>query len=348
MTCDQSDEELSHAFEQLGFVTGSNTMARLLRQARKAACLSDVTALLEGETGTGKQVLANAIHRLDQKRCAHPFVTVHCSTINEALAESELFGHERGAFSGAVHARRGLFRTAEGGTLFLDDVSDLAPGLQSKLLDVLQRGVVRAVGSDREFSIDVRIMAASNRPLAQMVRQNKFRADLYYRLNVIHLALPPLRERASDLHALILAFARRHEDIFPGVISVDPELTDHLSLQPFEGNIRELEHGVERALFAKTHGTSLTLRDWAAQEEAPNGTGHDPVCAAAQTLWKVVSQRGLSYAQVLRLAERHLLEIALSARPQTRRELASQLQTSERTLYNKIRSHGLAHRILSR
>ena len=197
MTCDQSDQELQRIFEELGFITCSGAMAPLLRQARKAAYLSDITVLLEGETGTGKQILARAIHRLDEKRRSRPFVTVHCSTVNEPLAESELFGHERGAFSGAVSPRRGLFQAAQGGTLLLDDINDLPLTLQSKLLDVLQRSVVRAVGSDREIAVDARVIAASNKQLAGMVRQNTFRADLYYRLKVVHLSVPPWSRRCS-------------------------------------------------------------------------------------------------------------------------------------------------------
>jgi transcriptional regulator with PAS, ATPase and Fis domain len=197
------DEELRCAFAELGFITVSSKLIPVLRQAQKAARVSDITVLLEGETGTGKQVLAYAIHQLDQKRKSFPFVTVHCGAINEALAESEFFGHERGAFSGAAIARKGLFQTAHRGTLFLDDVNDLPPALQPKLLDVLQRNVVRAVGSDREVPVDVRIISACNRPLMQLVQQNCFRADLYHRLNVVKLSLPPLRERPQDLPALI-------------------------------------------------------------------------------------------------------------------------------------------------
>jgi transcriptional regulator with GAF, ATPase, and Fis domain len=162
MTCDHSDEQLRLTFGELGFITGSNATLPLLRQASKAACLSDITVLLEGETGAGKQVLAHAIHQLDRKRCSHPFLTVHCGTINETLAESELFGHERGAFSGAVFSRLGLFQAAHGGTVFLDDVNDLSLSLQAKLLDVLQRAVVRAVGSDREKRVDVRTVISKS------------------------------------------------------------------------------------------------------------------------------------------------------------------------------------------
>jgi transcriptional regulator with GAF, ATPase, and Fis domain len=341
MTCNQSDSKLRGVFADLGFIALSETMAAVLRQANKAACLSDITVLIEGETGTGKQVLAHAIHQLDRKRRTSPFVTVHCSTVNETLAESELFGHERGAFSGAVSPRKGLFQAAQGGTLLLDDVNELPLGLQSKLLDVLQRSVVRAVGSDREMPVDVRIIAASNAPLTAMVRQNAFRADLYYRLNVVHLSLPPLRDRASEIGELILEFARRHEEIFPGITAVEQELISNLASLRFEGNVRELEHSVVRMLFAKTEGTSLGLRDWIEQRQDTQSGSRDSVRDAARTLWRAVSQEGLPCASVLRLAEKHMLEIAISSSPPGRRELARQLKTSERTLYHKLQLHGL-------
>jgi len=346
MACEQSDNELRRIFGELGFVAHSEPMVCVLRQAAKAACLSDITVLLEGETGTGKQVLANAIHRLDQKRRLHPFVTLHCSTINETLAESEFFGHQRGAFSGAVAHRKGLFQAAQGGTLLLDDINDLPLSLQAKLLDVLQRSVVRAVGSDHEVPIDVRIIAASNRPLAEMVRQKRFRADLYYRLNVVHLSLPPLRERVPDLGALILEFARRHQDVYAGITVVEPGLTAHLASQKFEGNLRELEHCVQRMLFRKTEGTSLELSDWMAQYPSDsNEASRDPVREAARTLWGAMSRDGVPFALALRLTERHILEFAISSSPRGRRELAQRLQTSERTLYRRLQSHGLSPRL---
>jgi transcriptional regulator with GAF, ATPase, and Fis domain len=348
VTYAQSDQELRRIFEQFGFITASDATLPLLRQASKAACLSDITVLLEGETGTGKQVLAHAIHQLDQKRRAHAFVTVHCSTINETLAESELFGHERGAFSGAVTHRKGLFQAAQGGTLLLDDINDLSLCLQAKLLDVLQRSVVRAVGSDCEVPVDVRIIAASNQPLAEMVRQNRFRADLYYRLNVVHLSLPPLRERIPELSALILEFARRHQDVYPGISSVDPELTAYLASQLFEGNVRELEHCVQRMLFRKVDGASLGLDDWMAQcQNSHNEASRDVVHAAAQGLWNALSRDGIPFAVILRLTEKHILEIAISSGPQGRRELAQRLKTSERTLYRRLQSHGLTARLLA-
>src|SRR5215469_12759331 len=177
MTDRQSDEELRRAFDAVGLITDSGIMSGVLRQAHKAALVSDVTGLVEGETGAGKQVLAQAIHQMDAKRSAFPFVTVHCGTINEALAESEFFGHAKGAFSGAVSDRKGLFQSADRGALFLDDVNDLSLPLQTKLLDVIQRGVVRPVGSDQEKAADVRIIAACNQPLKPLVLENKFRSE---------------------------------------------------------------------------------------------------------------------------------------------------------------------------
>jgi DNA-binding NtrC family response regulator len=345
ITAPLSDEALRELFRRLGFQTGSAAMLPVLRQAHKAACVSDITVLIEGETGTGKQVLAHAIHQLDQKRSGHPFVTVHCSTINESLAESELFGHELGAFSGAISRRKGLFQAAHRGTLFLDDVNDLPLALQPKLLDVVQRGTVRPVGSDAEAAIDVRIIAAANQPVAPLVQQNRFRADLYHRLNVVKIRLSPLRERPADLHALILAFARQSGGVYPGITSIDPELVRYLASQPFAGNVRELEHGVERALFGKAEGTCLQLSDWAAPcGEGTQNSNRDPVGDAAESLLKAIIQDGVPYCMALRQLEKKLLEGALSAGGRTRRELAGRLQTSERTLYHKLRSFRVTHR----
>jgi len=336
-----TDDALNRLFTGLGFVTASERMAPLLRLAQKAAHVSDITLLIEGETGTGKQVLAQAIHRLDQKRKAFPFVTVHCGTISESLVESELFGHQRGAFSGAILERKGLFQSAHRGTLFLDDVNDLPLSLQPKLLDVLQRGVIRTVGSDKETRIDVRIISACNRPLAPLVEQNGFRADLYHRLNVVKLALPPLRERKDDLSALVLASAERHARIYPGIDGIEPALLRFLERQPFLGNVRELEHGVERALFTKMEGTWLELADWIGYNGALTEEC-DWAHAAADALWRAIFQRGLAYGQAIQEVERELLEIAVARGGETRREIASRLQTSERTLYHKLRAHKLS------
>jgi transcriptional regulator with PAS, ATPase and Fis domain len=338
LTGPRSDEDLRRIFGELGLATDSELMCPVLRQAGKAAVVSDVTVLVEGETGTGKQVLAQAIHRLDAKRNGFPFITVHCGTISEALAESELFGHTKGAFSGAVSDRKGLFQAAHLGTLFLDDVNDLALNLQTKLLDVIQRGVLRPVGSDQERAVDVRIIAACNQPLKPLVEQNRFRGDLYHRLNVIRLFLPPLRSRLQDLPKLLLVLAARHRGLYQPIESVEPELVRFLGTQPFWGNVRELENAVQRMLLSKTQGRSLGIGDWTAQapEETEPATQGDSslLDQAAVMLWTAIS-KGISYKNAIRQIERKILENAIAA-GRTRREIASLLRTSERTLYYKM------------
>jgi transcriptional regulator with GAF, ATPase, and Fis domain len=340
MSKDPSDDEVRSCFADLGFISSSPTVAPMLRRAQKAAHISDVTVLLEGETGTGKQVLAQAIHKLDQKRRSYAFVTVHCSTISEALAESELFGHQRGAFSGAVQDRKGLFQSAHRGTLFLDDVNDLPANLQPKLLDVIQRAILRPVGSDREIPVDVRIIAACNQPLEPLVREGRFRADLYHRLNVVKLSLPPLRQRSDDMECLILSFARRHDCLYGPVEAVEPDLLSLLRRHSFPGNVRELENAVQRMLFLKAEGRSLGVDDWLAQAGPdPVRADRDLLAEAAVSAWQAMSQRGISYAETIQEIEKRLLETAVNVPGCTRREMAQRLRTSERTLYYKMRTH---------
>lgn len=337
-----TDDELRRHFDELGFITGSDALLPLLRQVYKAACVSDITVLLEGETGTGKQVLAFAIHCLDQKRRAYPFITMHCGSLSEALVESELFGHLKGAFTGAVSHRKGLFQAAQGGTLFLDDVNDLPSHLQVKMLDVLQRSAVRTVGSDQETPVDVRIIAASNEPLKPLVTQNRFRADLYHRLNVVRFRLPPLRERKQDLPRLVLAFARRHRDIYQPIEKLEPEFLSFLQSQPFPGNVRELENYVRAMLFAKTGGTSLGMADcYRRPADIPVEEHPDLLGEAAVRVWNAIAAQNIPYAQAIQQLERRVLQAALSDGNYTRREIAHRLRTSERTLYYKIRNHEL-------
>jgi DNA-binding NtrC family response regulator len=337
-----SAEKLRDIFCRLGFVTNCRNMDPVLQCAYKAAQVSDTTVLLQGETGTGKQVLARAIHSLDQKRCHFAFVTVHCSTVTETLAESELFGHRKGSFSGADTARAGLFQAADKGTIFLDDINDLPLSLQPKLLDALQRGIIRALGSDREAAVDVRVIAAANQPLEPMVAAGTFRSDLYYRLNVIQLRLPPLRERSEDLPALVLEFARRHANLHEGIASLEPELMQYLQSCPFNGNVRELENAVQRMLFHKIDGDSLSRADWLDQQ-MPTADSlperDDDILRAANFLWLAMMKSRAPLPDLMRRVEGELLEKALRLSGKTRREIAEMLHTSERTLYHKISSH---------
>jgi len=334
-------EELRTIFARLGFVTRCPRMTPVLERAYKAARVSDATVLLQGETGTGKQVLARAIHSLDEKRKRFPFVTVHCSTVNENLAESELFGHRRGSFSGAISDRAGLFQAADQGTVFLDDVNDLPLPLQPKLLDVLQRAVVRSVGADAECPIRVRVIAAANQPLAPLVEQGSFRADLYHRLNVIRISLPPLRDRGEDLPMLVLEFARRYVCLHQQIELLDPNLVEHLAVCRFPGNVRELENTVQRMLFLKMEGSSLTQADWLEQERevAGDARNRNSIGDAANLLWLAMAQQDLPFRTLIKTIEGELLKKALETSGKTRRELARLLHTSERTLYHKMRAN---------
>jgi transcriptional regulator with GAF, ATPase, and Fis domain len=336
-------EALRKIFSGLGFVTTGECMTGVLQYAYKAAQASDTIVLLQGETGTGKQVLARAIHRLDEKRKRFPFVTVHCSTVNENLAESELFGHRRGSFSGAVSSRVGLFQAAEHGTVLLDDVNDLPLSLQPKLLDALQRNTVRPLGADRELPVDVRVIAAANRPLAPLVADGAFRADLFHRLNVIKLSLPPLRDRPEDLAALVLEFAGRYPSLYERIDTLEPDLLRHLEKCRLEGNVRELENSVQRMLFLKSDGRSLTRADWLRQEAERESDAKSPddIPRVTNLLWTILLRQEVTFPELIRKIEGELLRRALRLGGKTRREIAQMLHTSERTLYHKISAHGI-------
>jgi DNA-binding NtrC family response regulator len=222
--------------------------------------------LIEGETGTGKSLLARWLHR-QGPRAARPFITINCAALPETLAESELFGHERGAFTDANHARIGLFEAADGGTLFLDEIGLLSATTQAKVLTVVEEGKIRRLGGTKELSAEVRLIAASNRPLSELVESGRFREDLYHRLHLLHLTLPPLRERGADIvalaHHLLNRIAQRHR--LKGLV-ITPEGEARLRAQPWRGNVRELAHEIERAvIFCK--GPELDFAEFGAVPE---------------------------------------------------------------------------------
>jgi DNA-binding NtrC family response regulator len=332
----QVDGDVLQQFRALGWVGNSPAMLPMLRDAGKAALVGDAALLIEGETGTGKQVLASAIHAMDPKRRSGPLITVHCGTIPDSLTESELFGHRRGAFSGALSERKGLFAAAHRGVIFLDDVNDLPAATQPKLLDVLQRSRIRPVGADAESAIDVRVIAASNRPLKTLVDVGLFRADLYYRLDVIHLRIPPLRERLDDLEPLMLALAERHQNLYHPIVRVEPELLRVLERYSFPGNVRELEHMVQRMLFGKSTGHSLKLEDLNSDLGPLEPAASDLSEIAARLLSHIEQGRRGSRVVMARL-EREMLETALRSSTRTRREVAQLFCMSERRLYQRLR-----------
>ncbi len=302
--------------EDAGVVGESRAIQDLLAQVRMVAA-SKSTVLLTGETGTGKELLASAIHRYSPRR-ARAFVKVNCAAIPDNLMESELFGHVRGAFTGAVGPRRGKFALADGGTIFLDEIGTLGMSLQPKILRVLQEREFEPLGAERTERVDVRIVAATNRDLGRMVAEGRFLEDLYYRLNVIPLHIPPLRERPADIPPLIEHFIRKHQrNVGKRIVGVGPEALQALLQYPWPGNVRELENTIERAIVLSSGSVinpqclsarqspadtaplpSLTLRsnvDWVEREtvrraiEATHGVKKD----AADLIG--ISQRALSY-----------------------------------------------------
>jgi DNA-binding NtrC family response regulator len=256
------------------FVGASTALERVLKQARAVAD-TNATVLITGENGTGKEVIARAIHE-ESARAGRAFVAVSCAALPESLIESELFGHEKGAFTGAVTARKGRFELADGGTLFLDEIGDLQIAVQVKLLRVLQERTFERVGSGRTVEVDIRLIAASNRDLEQEVEQGRFRRDLFYRLNVVPLHLPPLRERREDVPLLAAHFAakaaEKHDRATP---ELDAALVEALQEYDWPGNVRELENLVER-LVVLGSGTRLGVEflPEKMQRALPAGVAH--------------------------------------------------------------------------
>jgi two-component system response regulator AtoC len=221
---------------------------------------TDATVLITGESGTGKEVVAKAVHDKSRRKDG-PFVAINCAAVPEALLESELFGHAKGAFTDAKHSRQGLFQQANGGTLLLDEIGEMALGLQPKLLRAIQERKVRPVGAESEITIDVRIVAATNRELEEMVEDKRFREDLYYRINVIHIPLPPLRARGGDVLLLAQHMLRQYAAVFEKkVVGLSPAAAERLVAYDWPGNVRELGNCLERAV-ALAHFEEIQVED---------------------------------------------------------------------------------------
>ncbi len=229
-------------------IVGSSAAIREVLELVQRVGPTTSTVLIHGETGTGKELVARAIHR-HSSRAAQPFVAINCAAITESLLESELFGHTKGAFTGATAQKKGKIESAEGGTLFLDEISELAPGMQAKLLRVLQEREIEPVGGTHSIKVDVRILAATNRDLEDEVRAGRFREDLYFRLNVLSIATPPLRERREDLPVLAKSFVlkvSKKYNVAPKALSAQVQAL--LMVYDWPGNVRELENAMERAV----------------------------------------------------------------------------------------------------
>ncbi|MBE4747421.1 sigma-54-dependent Fis family transcriptional regulator [Corallococcus sp. ZKHCc1 1396] len=304
---------------------------RLLRVAQ-----SDATVLIQGESGTGKELVARALHT-HSRRSGQPFVPVNCAAISETLLESELFGHAKGAFTGAVKTRRGLFEEASGGTLFIDEVTETSPTFQSKLLRTLQDGEVRRVGESTALRVDVRIAAATNRDIELEVREKRFRQDLYYRLNVVMLRVPPLRERLEDVPALAEHFLQRSNNRSPRPRRLSASAVEHLMTYNFPGNVRELENLVEQAA-ALAEADELLPEDFPLRPQArvlpaATSTGLPPTDARASG----PEATGPTLAEVVEEAERRAIVQALDRHGVDLARVADELGVSSTTLWRKMK-----------
>jgi two-component system nitrogen regulation response regulator NtrX len=309
-------------------MVGDSAPMRRLRSTIERAAPTTSTVLITGESGTGKELVARAIHRASP-RAARPYVQVNCAAIPEELIESELFGHEKGSFTGAVRKQIGKFLAAHGGTIFLDEIGDMSARTQAKVLRVLQSGEVEPVGAEKVVRVDVRVVAATNRDLERDIADGRFREDLYYRLNVIPLRTPPLRERAADIPALVDYFARRFGVALPGrARRFDREAVEQLQALPWRGNVRELRNFVER-LMVLAAGEVVTRQDVV----DAMGTGRSPMSEAALAARTLRQFREVSETAFIR----HKLEENDWNVTQT----ASAIDTPRSNLYKKMEAYGI-------
>jgi transcriptional regulator with GAF, ATPase, and Fis domain len=309
----------------VGIVGESAPLRAALGEIARVA-KTDATVLLTGETGTGKELFARAVHEQSARR-ARPLVKVNCAALSPSLVESELFGHERGAFTGATQRRAGRFELADGGTLFLDEIGELGLDAQAKLLRVVQERELERVGGERPVRVDVRIVAATNRDLARDVKDGRFRADLFYRLNVFPVQVPPLRARKDDIPRLAAAFlAAIAASLGRARLAIDDDALEVLAAYDWPGNVRELRNVLERAAIV-ARGESIAVSDLpelaAAMVEAPAG-------------------EGASLKERVDALERQLIEEALRASNGNQSEAARRLRIHRASLVYKIKIHGLA------
>ncbi len=308
-------------------VHGSRQMADLINLAGRVAS-SSATVLIQGESGTGKELFARLIHRLSP-RSAHPLIVVNCAALSETLIESELFGHERGAFTGATQRRLGRFEQADGGTLFLDEIGDISPAVQVKLLRLLQEGEFQRVGGNQTLKADVRVISATNQDLEFKVKDGTFREDLYYRLNVVPIKIPPLRERREDIASLVEHFVQRFsKENRKSIEGVSREAMDQLVKYDYPGNIRELENIIERAVVISRSATLAAadlpfggLKPDEENEEPDGGTG--------------------ALREALETLERRMVQKAMEESGGNQSRAADRLGLSERMLRYKLKKYRL-------
>ena len=327
------------SFDMRNFVGHSQPMREVFRLIRKVAS-TDATILIMGESGTGKELAARAIHHLSH-RSGRPLVPVNCGAIPEDLLESELFGHERGAFTGAVKSRLGRFELAEGGTVFLDEIAEMSPMLQVKLLRVLQDHCFERIGGVRTLDADIRIIAATNQNLKQAVQQNRFREDLYYRLNVVPIQLPPLKDRKSDIPFLCDHFLSQFSGR-PGMsqVRLGSDTLELLMQHDWPGNVRELENLLER-MVVLADGTVLRPEDLPSYLLSSSGAGHRAGSRKGRLISLEVPEDGLDFNAQVDAYERVLITQALERTGWVKNQAAALLRLNRTTLVEKIKKKGL-------
>ncbi len=310
-------------------IVGSSAALQKVLDIVKKVAKSNTTVLIRGETGTGKELIAGAIHHNSQRNTRN-FVKVNCAALQENLLESELFGHEKGAFTGADKQRIGRFEQADGGTLFLDEIGDMSPSTQAKILRVLQEHEFERLGGTRTLRVDVRLIAATNRDLSTMVQSGHFREDLYYRLNVVSIEMPPLRERKDDIVPLAMSFIRRFAgELKKKIEGLEPEAHKLLMRYNWPGNIRELENTIERAMLL-SEGRAITPDDLRLGETgSTSGRDQAPVVRIPPT--------GIALEDI----ERHALVEALKMSNWVQKDAAELLAISPRVMNYKIKTLGI-------
>ncbi len=325
----QATSDAPFSYEDMGLIGRSPSMIALYKDIARVAP-TKTTVLVVGESGTGKELVARAIHQ-HSPRSNGPFIPVNCGALTETLLEAELFGHVRGAFTGAVNDRKGLWEEADGGTLFLDEIGETSPAMQVKLLRVLQEGEMRRVGASRPVQIDVRVVAATNRDLEKEVPQGRFREDLFYRLSVVTLRVPPLRERRTDIPLLAERFQRlAAERLKSGPFRCGEETIRTLAAYDWPGNVRELESAIEHAAL-RARGNEITADDLPAKLQAPE------VKVAAQSSLTALYSDLPSLAE---LEKRYLIYL-LETLSDNRTRAAEVMRIDRRTLYRMAERHGI-------
>jgi DNA-binding NtrC family response regulator len=337
----------AHGEFNFGAIVGDSPSLRQVLAKVEQVAQTQATVLLRGETGTGKEMVARAIH-INSARESRPFVKVNCAALAPGVLESELFGHEKGAFTGAVARRPGRFELADGGTLFLDEVGDLPLDVQVKLLRVLQEREFERVGGVETVKVDVRLVSATHRDLEQLINDGKFREDLYYRLNVFPITMPPLRDRTSDIALLVEHFIAKYaQSSGKAVRGADSGAIASLAAYPWPGNVRELENVIERALILATGDTlSPADLDFGRRQVPASGAVVSPVAASpngglsndsGRTLYKRLSEQERN--EIVAAVEQAQGNIAHAARA---------LGINRSTLYYRMRKHGLEHLLPTR